>query len=37
VYNGDFAGFRQALSLLAQHENFPHLLGALQMNDAQVR
>lgn len=37
VYNGDFAGFRQALSLLAQHANFPQLLGALQMNDAKVR
>jgi hypothetical protein len=37
VYNGDFAGFKKALSQLAQHEHFPHLLGALQMNDAQVR
>ncbi|WIA28257.1 hypothetical protein OEZ86_010812 [Tetradesmus obliquus] len=35
VYSGDFAGFKKALSMLAQHENFPHLLGALQMNDAQ--
>jgi hypothetical protein len=37
VYNGDFAGFRKALSLLSQHEKFPHLLAALQLHDAQVR
>lgn len=36
VYNGDFESFRQQLTILSRHENFPRLLGALQASDDRV-
>jgi len=36
VYHGDFQGFREQLTILSLHENFPRLLGALQASDDTV-
>lgn len=33
IYSGDFVGFSHHLRLLAQHETFPSLLGAIQAGD----